>query len=367
MRHFNITILLTILMSMIGAKALAYDALIDGIYYNFSETEAIVVSGSKKYTGDIVIPELVTYNGKSYSVTVINNSAFSSCDELTTISIPNSVTIIRANAFRDCYSLTSITIPNSVIGIGEYAFKDCHGLTSVIIGSSVIIIANSAFKDCYRLHTIYSLNPTPPYIGNWDAFEASGHVKNVEIYTYAILHVPMGSGEIYSSAYGWRYFNRIKEDMEMNGKVFYANLTVRQGTTGFTRSAVKAAERQTIYIGSLGGNKVNAVTFNGEDVTNQVKDGYYTTPEIMGESVLSVSYEVTSSARSLTLNDVKVTGYNGEIKISHIDEPSEVSVYATDGKRVGNIPNAFGEVTLQVTQDQLYIVKVGGRTYKVAL
>ena len=177
----------------------------------------------------------------------------------------------------------------------------------------------------------------------------------------------MGSGELYGSAYEWRYFNKIKEDMEADGRVYYANLTVQQGTTGFTRQAMKADEKYTIYIGSLGENKVNAVTFNGVDVTDQVANGYYTTPEIKGESVLSVSYETTTSARSIALENVKVTGYNGEISISHISEPSDVLVYSVDGKLVGNIPSAFGSATMQVPSGQLYVVKVGDRSYKVAL
>ena len=177
----------------------------------------------------------------------------------------------------------------------------------------------------------------------------------------------MGSGDVYGSAHDWRYFNKIKEDMEADGRVYYANLTVQQGTTGFTRQAIKASEKYTIYIGSLGQNRVNAVTFNGVDVTDQVANGYYTTPEIKGESVLSVSYETTTSARALTLENVKVTGYNGEITIQHIDEPSDISVYTVDGKLIKSIPEAFGSANLQVPAEQLYIVKVGSRTYKVAL
>lgn len=210
------------------------------------------------------------------------------------------------------------------------------------IPNSVTSIYNNAFADCYRLTTIYCLNPIPPTNGVSTFACSTDYVRDkFDVYTYATLHVPMGSGELYGSAYEWRYFNKIKEDMEADGRVYYANLTVQQGTTGFTRQAIKASEKYTIYIGSLGQNKVNAVTFNGVDVTDQVANGYYTTPEIKGESVLSVSYETTTSARSIALENVKVTGYNGEISISHISEPSDVSVYSVDGKLVGNVPSAF--------------------------
>ena len=181
----------------------------------------------------------------------------------------------------------------------------------------------------------------------------------------------MGSGEVYSSAYEWRYFNKIKEDMEQNGNVYYANLTVKQGTIGYTRQLMKAAERYTIFIGSQDGYKVNAITFNGADVTDDMQNGYYTTPEIKGESVLSVSFESTEStaiqSRTASNKNIKVTGSDGELIISQIDEPSDVYVYSADGKLVGSVSSAFGSTSLYVPNNQLYIVKVGERTYKIAL
>lgn len=52
--------------------------------------------------------------------------AFSSCNRLTNITIPNSVTNIDGSAFARCTRLTSVTIPNSVISIGTYAFYGCN-------------------------------------------------------------------------------------------------------------------------------------------------------------------------------------------------------------------------------------------------
>lgn len=99
MKHFNFTILLTMLMSMVGAKAFAYDAIIDDIYYNFSGTEASVtylynnsMDNESTYTGDITIPESVTYEGNTYPVTSIGDHAFSACTGITSIAIPSSVT-----------------------------------------------------------------------------------------------------------------------------------------------------------------------------------------------------------------------------------------------------------------------------------
>ena len=116
-----------------SGAAFAYDAEIDGIYYNFIlSSEVEVTSGDDKYTGDIVIPEMVTYNKITYSVTSIGKYAF-----------------------YNCYGLTSVTIGNSVSSIGDYAFNGCRGLTSVTIPESVTNIDNMAFSNCTNLNDIH--------------------------------------------------------------------------------------------------------------------------------------------------------------------------------------------------------------------
>ena len=64
-------------------------------------------------------------------VVVIGNYAFSYCEGLTSVSIPDSVTSIGGLAFSGCTGLTSVTIPDSVTSIGDLAFSGCTGLTDV--------------------------------------------------------------------------------------------------------------------------------------------------------------------------------------------------------------------------------------------
>ena len=89
----------------------AYDAKIDGIYYNFdksSKTASVTYYyydadlNSSAYIGDVVIPASVVYNEETYSVTSIGYVAFYECSSLTSITIPNSVTSIGESAFYCC-------------------------------------------------------------------------------------------------------------------------------------------------------------------------------------------------------------------------------------------------------------------------
>ena len=170
MKQFKLFFLLFVLMSMMSNKALAHDAEIDGIYYNFSGDEATVTfkgydsySYSDEYSGDIVIPETVNYNSSTYTVTTIGREAFYGCTGLTSIEIPSSVKYIGISAFSGCSGLTSIEIPNGVTSIDGRAFYECSSLTSIEISSSVTSIANGAFGGCVNLTSITIENGNTKY------------------------------------------------------------------------------------------------------------------------------------------------------------------------------------------------------------
>ena len=134
----------------VGINAFAYDFKVDGIYYDItSSTEVTVTSNGKyPYSGNVVIPEQVTYGDNTYSVTSIGDRAFAYCSALTSVSIGNSVTSIGDNAFCHSESLTSVTIGESVTSIGDNAFRECTALASVTIGESVTSIGDYAFRGC---------------------------------------------------------------------------------------------------------------------------------------------------------------------------------------------------------------------------
>ena len=129
---------------------------INGIYYNLNECEktAQVTEGPDEYSGAVSIPETVSYNGKTYTVTSIGNEAFCGCSGLTSVNIGNSVTCIGNEAFWGCSELTSVNIPGSVTNIADWAFGFCSGLTSVNIPNSVTNIGDSAFMNCSGLTSI---------------------------------------------------------------------------------------------------------------------------------------------------------------------------------------------------------------------
>ena len=138
MKKLTLIFLIALLSTL---TASAYDAKIDGIYYNLnSETNQAEVTyestSYNSYTGSVAIPATVTYNGVTFSVTSIGDFAFSYCSSLTSITIPNSVTSIGLSAFSDCYGLTSIEIPNSVTSIRGGIFSGCYFVQQNFINNS---------------------------------------------------------------------------------------------------------------------------------------------------------------------------------------------------------------------------------------
>ena len=151
-------ILLTCMLCSISAKA-EFDTRvkygIGNLYYylDFSSMEAIIAD-KNSYSGSLVIPEKLYSRWGTFTITGIYAFAFDDCDDLTSITIPNSVTSIGDSAFSSCSGLTSITIPNSVTSIASGMFSYCDNLTSVTIPNSVTTIEDNAFYGCESLKSI---------------------------------------------------------------------------------------------------------------------------------------------------------------------------------------------------------------------
>ena len=176
----NLKHLFTALLLLCNTIAFAEEVTINGIKYDVitKAKQAKVISGGN-YSGNIVIPATIEYNGATYSITSIGERAFEGCSGLTSITIPNSVTSIGESAFFNCWGLTSITIPNSVTSIGDDTFRFCSSLTSITIPNSVTSIGIHAFSGCSGL-TNATIGNSVTSIG-YGAFEDCSSLTSITI------------------------------------------------------------------------------------------------------------------------------------------------------------------------------------------
>ena len=156
----NLLFVIIMLLSMVSTKASAHDIEVENadgvtIYYNYINdgTELEVARGN--YSGDVNIPDEVTYMGTTLKVTAIEEMAFAFGNNLISVSIGNNVKTIGNEAFSDSENLLSVNFGNSVTSIGEKAFYNCFRLTSLTLPNSVTSIGDEAFAYSYG---IYSLN-----------------------------------------------------------------------------------------------------------------------------------------------------------------------------------------------------------------
>ena len=140
----------------------------------------------------VTIPESVTSIGKSafehcskldsltingVATSMIGAYAFNGCTSLTSLSLVGSFQTIGDYAFAYC-GMTSLTINANITSIGEFAFSSCS-LTSLSLTGNVQKIGDHAFYSCSSLNTV-TFPKSPTSIGS-HAFDSCTSLNSIEI------------------------------------------------------------------------------------------------------------------------------------------------------------------------------------------
>lgn len=99
---------------------------LDGIQYTLwvkeKTAEIVGFDVTDGFTGQVSIPSTVTKDGTSFDVTRIGDSAFSKCENLTSVTIPESISFIGESAFSGCM-LENIFVKNTATHLNERSFS----------------------------------------------------------------------------------------------------------------------------------------------------------------------------------------------------------------------------------------------------
>ena len=129
-------------------------AVVGGLKYSFQGNKATVIGYENlNLSGGILeIPETVEWNGLSFDVSEIGNSAFYSCNQIIKLIIKYQN--VGEDAFKSCENLEYVDITGG--SVGKRAFRLCTKLKDVKI-SSYSYIGSFAFNGCTSLESV-SLN-----------------------------------------------------------------------------------------------------------------------------------------------------------------------------------------------------------------
>ena len=155
--------------------------------------------------GTVNIPE----EANGYSVISIKNHAFYR-KGITSVVVPNSVSVIEKCAFSSCTNLSSISLGTSVENIGLKAFYFCSNLSSITLPRSVKAIGEQAFLGC-NLSRVISYISEPFAINNNVFGKWNSETKAYDSPNNATLYVPAGTKALYEATDGWKEFKNIVE------------------------------------------------------------------------------------------------------------------------------------------------------------
>ena len=217
-----------------------YDFSVNNIYYNVISDETLEVEVTRgaqaynSYSGEVIIPSTVSHAGKTYTVKSIGACAFAMCDDLESITMPDSLTSIGSYAFYGCTNLTSLVIPDVVTSMDSCTFYDCTSLASVSLPDALTSIGSYAFYGCTSLASIV-IPDAVTSIGN-GAFRGDSCLTSLSIPVSASYTTYKTSGTYFP------FENTIITDLTITGEgdmmdyAFYKatalhNLTIGDGVT----------------------------------------------------------------------------------------------------------------------------------------
>lgn len=213
----------------------AYDVEVGGVFYGIigshrayvTHADIVPESGgkyAKEYSGTVVVPSQIRYNGRNYTVISIGENAFAGCDKLTAVRLPSTIQAVSSCAFIGCSGLRQVTLPATIQAVGSCAFTGCTSLrqitlprhaeivdsltfyccaslTSLVLPHSVRTVCQGAFEHLLSLTDLYCFSSEPPF-AEPGAFTFSDRQK-------CTLHVPADAVEDYLASPVWMDFKNI--------------------------------------------------------------------------------------------------------------------------------------------------------------
>ena len=146
-------------------------------------------------------------------------------------------------------------------------------------------------------------------------------------------------------------------------------LTIIQGEKGLIKTQVAKGSVYTFTIEATDGWKIHTVSFNDEDITEQLDaHNRFTTPNINASTTLNVVYEASANGICSTkVSSAKILGTSYGIKVENAKPNEVLKVYTIDGKLVKRQKLQSSEVDVDLPNNETYIINLEDIRVKVRL
>ena len=355
------------LMIATGAvQAKDYDFKYGGLYYKITKKTGIVFyevkvvpekagypyySDDNKPTGSVTIPkDFIRKVGDifcSYTVTEIGEDAFWNCNDITSVSIPNSVKTIGKLAFSWCEALQSIDIPAGVITIGDRAFKNCTALKTVTVHwDTPLTVPGDVFKNVNTANVTLKVpkGKETDYKAHavWGKFKFEGGTPPppppppvVPVTSVTLNH----------------------HEVTVNGDISSKQLTATVQPAAATNKSL-TWKSSNAAVASVDADGLVTIHKKGKaTVTATANDG-------SGQSDACL-FDVISTVANETVDGLRVYASGGALRLT-LPSPATVHIYHVDGAMVKTLVLPAGD-HVQPLPSGVYVVRVGQHVTKILI
>ncbi len=290
------------------------EANVDGIkyaFYDFYKTAKVLKSAD--YTGEITVPDKVTYKNEEYNVVEIEDRAFAGTS-IDILRLPASLKVIPDEMAADCKQLVCVGLPDHLETIGVKAF----------FGST-----NIRFIRCYNFGA--DNNYVPPTFTP-TAESDYGDAFSTEIWPDCMLVIPSSMYANYKKTVGWKNFRSFAYwhdyDVEPTAVEFPGQHQYQPGKS-VTLTPVTAPGNATILNFVIKANTTGIASFSaGKDADNKTALIVNTLEE--GETEVTVYVNLVKT--TFTLKVDKTVGINSIIS----DQNTDVRYFNIQGVELKN-------------------------------